>query len=104
MSSLASTSTVVTANNIYTEIARLDSLKKTKRLESNRKHLEVVEDNVQNYEVFPRTVDELKVVLKEEWEKLDVSVFEEIIASMPRIDAVLKANGAPRKYSFLFNV
>ncbi|CAG8550683.1 3150_t:CDS:2 [Ambispora gerdemannii] len=60
---------------------------------------EVLKDNVQNYEVFPSTVDELKVALKEEWEKLDVFVFVEVIASIPRrINAVLKANGKPTKY------
>ncbi|CAG8567137.1 212_t:CDS:2 [Ambispora gerdemannii] len=41
----------------------------------------VLKDNVQIYEVFPKSEDELKIALKEEWEKLDVSVFEEIISS-----------------------
>ncbi|CAG8620116.1 1619_t:CDS:1, partial [Ambispora gerdemannii] len=30
----------------------------------------VLKDNVQNYEAFPRSVDELKIALKKEWENL----------------------------------
>ncbi|CAG8697216.1 4670_t:CDS:1, partial [Ambispora gerdemannii] len=30
----------------------------------------VLKDNVQNYETFPRSVDELKIELKKEWENL----------------------------------
>ena len=44
-------------------------------------------------------MNELKVALKEEWEDLDNSVFEEVVASMPRrINAVLEARGGPTKY------
>ncbi|CAJ0627375.1 5132_t:CDS:2 [Entrophospora sp. SA101] len=40
------------------------------------------------------TVNELKIALREEWENLDRSVFEEVVTSIPkRIDAVLRANG-----------
>lgn len=59
----------------------------------------ILKDNVQNKEDFPRTVDDLKVALKEEWENLDGSVFEEAAASMSRrINLVLKAKGGPIKY------
>ncbi|CAB5371172.1 unnamed protein product [Rhizophagus irregularis] len=51
-----------------------------------------LKDNIQSWEVLPRTVDELKAALSEEWENLDCSVFEDVVASMPqRINAVLKA-------------
>ncbi|GET63791.1 IS630 family transposase [Rhizophagus irregularis DAOM 181602=DAOM 197198] len=51
-----------------------------------------LKDNIQSCKVFPRTVDELKVALSEEWENLDCSIFEEVVASMPqRINAVLEA-------------
>ena len=42
-----------------------------------------LKDNIQHQEVFPRTVSELKVVLKQEWEDLNSSIFEELAASMP---------------------
>ncbi|CAG8646641.1 11628_t:CDS:1, partial [Ambispora gerdemannii] len=51
----------------------------------------VLKDNVQNCEAFLRSVDELKIELKKEWEKLDPSVFEDVISSVPRrIEAVFK--------------
>jgi transposase len=59
----------------------------------------LLKDNVQKREVFPKNVVELKTALEEEWAKLDVSLFYEVINSMPRrIDAVLQANGGPTKY------
>ncbi|EXX73986.1 IS630 family transposase [Rhizophagus irregularis DAOM 181602=DAOM 197198] len=58
-----------------------------------------LKDNIQSREVFPRTVGELKATLSEEWENLDCSVFEEVVASMPqRINAVLEAKGGPTHY------
>ncbi|CAJ0748670.1 3308_t:CDS:2 [Entrophospora sp. SA101] len=61
--------------------------------EPDREHLEVVKDNIQKHEDFPRTVNELKIALREEWENLDRSIFEEVVTSIPkRIDAVLRAN------------
>jgi len=58
-----------------------------------------LKDNIQNQKVFPKNVNELKVALKKEWEDLDNSVFEEVVASMPRrINAVLQARGGPTKY------
>ncbi|CAB4481588.1 unnamed protein product [Rhizophagus irregularis] len=58
-----------------------------------------LKDNIQSCKVFPRTVDELKVALSEEWENLDCSIFEEVVASMPqRINAVLEARGGPTHY------
>ncbi|GBB94415.1 hypothetical protein RclHR1_02350014 [Rhizophagus clarus] len=48
---------------------------------------------------FPRTVDELKVALSDEWENLDYSIFEEVVSSMPRrINGVLEAKGGPTHY------
>ena len=59
----------------------------------------LLKDNIQKREDFPRTVNKLKIALREEWENLDRSVFEEVVTSMPRrIDAVLRANGGPTKY------
>ncbi|CAJ0847325.1 10954_t:CDS:1, partial [Entrophospora sp. SA101] len=56
-------------------------------------------DNIQKHEDFPRTVNELKIALREEWENLDRSVFKEVVTSIPkRIDVVLRANGGPTKY------
>src|SRR2546421_4843863 len=50
-----------------------------------------LKDNIQNKKDFPRNINDLKVAIKEEWENLNTSVFEKVIASMPRrIDAVLK--------------
>jgi hypothetical protein len=44
-------------------------------------------------------VGELKTALSEEWENLDCSVFEDVVASMPqRINAVLEAKGGPILY------
>ena len=58
-----------------------------------------LKDNIQSQKVFPKNVNELKVALKKEWENLNSSVFEEVIASMPRrINAVLEARGGPTKY------
>ena len=58
-----------------------------------------LKDNIQNKKDFPRNINDLKVAIKEEWENLDTSVFEEVVASMPRrIDAVLKEKGGPTKY------
>ncbi|CAJ0890843.1 1222_t:CDS:2 [Entrophospora sp. SA101] len=59
----------------------------------------LLNDNIQKHEDFPRTVNELKIALREECENLDRSVFEEVVTSIPkRIDAVLRANGGPTKY------
>ena len=56
----------------------------------------LLKDNIQKREDFPRTVNELKIALRKEWEILDRSVFEEVVTSIPRrIDAVLRANGGP---------
>lgn len=58
-----------------------------------------LKDNIQSRKAFPRTVSELKVALSEEWENLDCSIFEEVVASMPqRINAVLEARGGPTNY------
>ena len=58
-----------------------------------------LKDNIQSCKVFSRTVCELKVALNEEWENLDCSIFEEVVASMPqRINAVLEARGGPTHY------
>lgn len=58
-----------------------------------------LKDNIQSRSVFPRNIDELKCALKEEWENLDCSHFESVVASMPRrINAVLEAGGGPTKY------
>ncbi|GET58377.1 IS630 family transposase [Rhizophagus irregularis DAOM 181602=DAOM 197198] len=65
-------------------------------IENIWKHLK---DNIQARKTFPRTVSELKVALSEEWENLDCSIFEEVVASMPqRINAVLEARGRPTHY------
>lgn len=59
----------------------------------------LLKDNIQNCENFPRTINDLKAALLEEWENLDSSIFKEAALSMPRrIDAVLKAGGGPTKY------
>ena len=59
----------------------------------------LLKDNIQKRENFPRTMEELKITLKEEWSKFDVSILRDIVDSMPRrIEAVLKVNGAPTKY------
>ncbi|CAJ0912172.1 20672_t:CDS:2 [Entrophospora sp. SA101] len=66
--------------------------------EPDREHLEVVKDNIQKHEDFPRTVNELKIALREEWENLDRSIFEEVVTSIPkRIDAVLRANDSTKE-------
>ena len=58
----------------------------------------LLKDNIQKHENFPRTVDELKAALREEWSKFDVSVLWKVVNSMPRrIEAVLDAKGGPTK-------
>ena len=58
-----------------------------------------LKDNIQSRKVFPRNINELKSALKEEWENLDCSHFEAVVASMPRrINAVLEARGGATKY------
>jgi hypothetical protein len=59
----------------------------------------VLKDNVQKRENFPRTIDELKVALREEWSKFDVLILRRVVDSIPRrIEAVLGAEGRPTKY------
>lgn len=59
----------------------------------------LLKDNIQRREVFPKTKEELKIALEEEWQKFDTSILNGIIDSMPRrIKAVLKVNGGPTKY------
>ena len=59
----------------------------------------MLKDNIQKREDFPRTVDELKIALREEWLKFDVSILRKVVDSMPRrIKAVLSAKGGPTKY------
>ncbi|GBC44975.2 IS630 family transposase [Rhizophagus irregularis DAOM 181602=DAOM 197198] len=58
-----------------------------------------LKDNIQARKTFPRTVSKLKVALSEEWENLDCSIFEEVVASMPQIiNAVLEAREGPTHY------
>lgn len=57
----------------------------------------LLKDKIQGRYNFPKTIDELKTALKEEWENLDISILDEVIASMPRrINAVLKAKGVTK--------
>jgi transposase len=59
----------------------------------------LMKDNIQKRENFPRTVDELKIALKEEWSNFDPSLLKRVVDSMPRrIEAVLEAKGSPTKY------
>ena len=59
----------------------------------------LMKDNIQKHENFPRTVNELKIALKEEWSDFDMSVLRRVADSMPqRIEAVLEAKGGPINY------
>jgi transposase len=59
----------------------------------------LMKDNIQKRENFPRTVNELKTALKEEWSNFDTSLLRKVVDSMPRrIEAVLEAKGGPTKY------
>lgn len=59
----------------------------------------LLKDNIQKSEPFPKTINELKIALREEWSKFDTSILEKVVDSMPRrINAVLEAKGGPTKY------
>ncbi|CAG8510209.1 9439_t:CDS:1, partial [Ambispora gerdemannii] len=59
----------------------------------------ISKDNIKKNEIVPKTVDELKVALKVEWEKIDVAILEQVTASMSRrINTILESNGGPIKY------
>jgi len=59
----------------------------------------LLKDNIQKQKNFPKTVDELKTALSEEWSKFDVSILRKVVDSMPqRIEAALDAKGGPTKY------
>jgi DDE superfamily endonuclease len=59
----------------------------------------LLKDQIQRREDFSKNINELKTVLKEEWENFDNSVLERVVASIPkRINAVLEANGQATKY------
>ena len=47
----------------------------------------------------PKTVEEMKVALLEEWEKIDIKVINSLIESMPRrVQALIEAKGGATKY------
>ena len=47
----------------------------------------------------PRNVEELKIALLEEWEKIDIKVINSLIESMPRrVQALIEAKGGATKY------
>jgi hypothetical protein len=51
------------------------------------------------YEVPPRSIQELWERVQKEWDKIPASVYQNLIESMPRrIQAVLEAKGGYTKY------
>ena len=59
----------------------------------------IVKDNIQSCEDFPRDADQLKIALKEEWARVDKSVFRVVVDSVPRrIEEVAAAEGHSCRY------
>jgi hypothetical protein len=52
---------------------------------------------------LPRNKEELWQILQKEWHNIDVSVYQNLVDSMPRrIAAVIKSKGYPTKYYCLY--
>ena len=61
--------------------------------------MENLKDRIQQRRPFPRTVEQLKVALREEWNKLEPYVLYNLINSMPkRVKMVIGAKGGHSKY------
>jgi len=59
----------------------------------------ILKDRIQQRKPFPRTVEQLKVALREEWNKLEPYVLYNLINNMPkRVKMVIEAKGGHSKY------
>ena len=58
-----------------------------------------LERQVRNHKPLPKNPNDLWEILQEEWLKLDVNKYKNLVDSMPRrIDAVITSKGNPTKY------
>src|SRR6185369_4506371 len=59
----------------------------------------ILKDRTQQRKPFPRTVEQLKAALREEWGKLEPDVLINLVNSMPkRVKMVIEAKGGHSKY------
>jgi len=59
----------------------------------------ILKDRIQQRKPFPRTVEQLKAALREEWGKLEPDVLINLVNSMPkRVKMVIEARGGHSKY------
>lgn len=59
----------------------------------------VLKENIQKGGTFPRSIEELKIALNEEWRRLSPNLLFKLVDSMPkRVNMVLNAKGGPTKY------
>jgi transposase len=59
----------------------------------------ILKDKTQQRKPFPRTVEQLKIALKEEWCKLESHILLSLVSSMPkRVKLVVEAKGGHSKY------
>ncbi len=55
-------------------------------------------------DIRPNNADELKAIVKESWASIPPQQCHKLITSMPRrIEAVIKAKGAPTKYEYIYS-
>ncbi len=70
---------------------------KLTRPEHHREYMGIVKRKMRNKR--PKNADELKATIKETWASIPPQQCHKLITSMPRrIEAVIKAKGAPAKY------
>ncbi|TFY81292.1 hypothetical protein EWM64_g2724 [Hericium alpestre] len=60
---------------------------------------DLVDHALRHRPVRPHNIEELWLILKEEWEKLDIKVIQKLYASLPdRVKALKEAKGGPTRY------
>ncbi|GBC07625.1 hypothetical protein RclHR1_07590006 [Rhizophagus clarus] len=60
---------------------------------------DVLERRVREYKPHPKNIEELMVILEEEWNKIEPEILTNLVESLPRrVQAVLDSHGNPTRY------
>ncbi|GBB92312.1 hypothetical protein RclHR1_00020015 [Rhizophagus clarus] len=60
---------------------------------------DVLERRVREHKPHPKNIEELMVILEEEWNKIEPEILTNLVESLPRrVQAVLDSHGNPTRY------
>jgi hypothetical protein len=58
-----------------------------------------LERRVREHKPYPKNIEELMVILEEEWNKIEPEILTNLVESLPRrVQAVLDSYGNPTRY------